>query len=430
MSVPSIAVGGGLGEKLVEAAEGTLLIRGVRLIDGRGGAPLDNATIVIEGTRIAAVETGAIGTPDGATEIDGSGLIAIPGLIDAHVHLTGFRTSEAFRRYLGESRDVRLIRAVQDMLSAFEAGYTAMRDCGLGSLGVPLREILASRSIVGPHVAATYRSISHTGGHCDWHFLPHDFVKETELRGAMADGVEDCMKAVRRNIREGATFTKVMVTTGNLGNPRVWPPKDIVSVEEIRAIVEATHAYNYIVAAHCIGSVGVRKAVDCGADTIEHGVIADDWGVLDLMAERGTILVPTMSVFHWMAAEGAARGMQGFGVRAAAETSATQREMVKRAKAAGVRIAAGTDTGSSFAIGRNAMELQLLTEAGLTPMEALVAATQTAADALGWGSQIGTLEPGKLADIVLLNFDPLQDIPRLQDKASVVKIVKAQETLN
>ncbi|TAM61269.1 MAG: amidohydrolase family protein [Chloroflexota bacterium] len=411
--------------RIQSVAERRVVIQGVRLIDGTGRPPATNMRVVVEGGRFAAVSGDEGPVPPDAILIGGHGLTMLPGLIDAHVHLTGQRGEGPYDRYFRDPRAVRLFRAADDAREAMAMGYTTVRDCGLSSFGLELRQAIEHGVLYGPRIAASHHALSATGGSCDWPDLPHDFVRDSRLRGHIVDTPDEAIRAVRSNFREGATFTKVFVTTGNLATEQAWPPREVMSDAELDAIVTSTHAQNALCAAHCIGAAGVQRAVVAGVDTIEHGVVADRWECLDLMAERATILIPTLSIFYHLA------GLTGEVSPREAVTERAKRifdgqlKMIPRALQAGVPLAAGTDTGSRFGRGKNSLELELLCSAGVSPLQAIVAATSSAAAACGWADQVGSIEVGKLADFVLIDGDPLADIRVLQDPARIQSVFKA-----
>lgn len=395
--------------ELLEMAGQTVLYNAT-VVDGSSSGPRDGLTIKIEGGLIRSVDQGDPTERHGSAvrAIDVEGRFVTPGFIDAHVHLTGVRNYDPYHRYLEASRDVRLIMAMQDMDAAFRAGFTGMRDLGVGGLGGALREIVGSGAVIGPRIASPHEAISHTGGPCDWPFLPSEVVSLLEPRGQIVDGVDACRRAVRSNFRNGATLTKIMVTSGNLAIPQLRQPREIWTDEELLALVDEGHKHGGLVAAHCMGSAGVRRAVLAGADTIEHGGIEDGWDVLELMAERQAILVPTLAFYYW-----ASEGLGSLGpaaVDAARAKLERQLEMVRRAHRAGVPIALGTDTGSRFGVGQNALEMALLVESGLSPATAIAAATRVAARALGWDQSLGSVEAGKLADLLVFEANPLESV--------------------
>lgn len=199
--------------------------------------------------------------------------------------------------------------------------------------------------------------------------------------------------------------------------------------EEIAAIVDEAHKRGKKAAAHAMGDDAIRNCLRAGVDTIEHSGFLSDYNLLDQMAEQGVILVPTLSVFYWVAAEGAQWGAHPAGIERAARARDAAMEMVREARARGVKLALGTDTCTTFGIGQNARELALLAEAGLTPLEALTAGTRTAAEALGLERALGTLEAGKLADLLILDRDPLQDLSCLIGKEHVKRIARSRDPL-
>jgi imidazolonepropionase-like amidohydrolase len=391
--------------ELVDTAGQTILYNAT-VVDGSQASP--GLTIRIDDGFIRSVDRSDPAPSPGERLVDVGGRFVTPGFIDAHVHLTGVRNYDPYHRYLAESRDVRLVMAMRDMDIAFRAGFTGMRDLGVGGLGGALRDIVESGAVIGPRLASPHEAISHTGGPCDWPFLPEDVVALIQPRGQIVDGVDACRSAVRANFRNGATLTKIMVTSGNLAIPQLRRPREIWTDEELQALVEEGHKHGGPVAAHCMGSNGVRRAVLAGADTIEHGGIEDGWDVLDIMAERQTILVPTLAFYFW-----AGEGLGSLGpaaVEAARIKLDKQLEMVRRAHEAGVPIALGTDTGSRFGVGENALEMALLVEAGLSTSAAIAAATRVAARALGWDDWLGTVEAGKIADLLVFDANPLDAI--------------------
>lgn len=403
-----------------------VVIRNVRLIDGTGGDVVERAHVSVEAGRIATIETGARAerARGSASTIDGDGLTLMPGLIDAHVHLTGQRSSSPFERYLGD-QSVALFRAAADARQMLEAGFTSARDCALGSFGPQLRKGISARVIQGPRLGVAHQTISQTGGACDLHALPYDWMKSEEPRGVQADGPWEFVHAVRRNFREGATFTKIMLTRGNLTGPSMWPPREDTTTEELEAAVRTTHALGGLCAAHCIGEEGVGRAVAAGVDTIEHGQMLEPGSsatehIYAEMAAFGTVLVPTLSIFWWMSQQ---PGVDSWVSEKATEAFDGQLRSVAQARDAGVTIAAGTDTGSRFGVGENALELELLVRAGLSPMEAIVAGTRHGAKAMGLSDIVGRVAEGWLADLVLVDGAPDVDVSVLRKPGAIAGVL-------
>jgi len=237
---------------------------------------------------------------------------------------------------------------------------------------------------------------------------------------------------VRLNCREGADLIKIMVASGGLQIGKKYPPPVGFTQDELAAIVDEAHRRGLVVATHCGGGPSVRAVVSAGADSVEHGDLEpQDYDILGEMAARGVTLVPTLSVCHWFHTKGAEKGTPQEGVDLAGHLLDLGFAMVHKAKEEGVKIAVGTDTGTpSWGVGLNALELELLVTAGLTPMEAIVAATKNAAECRGIGDHVGTLVPDKLADLLVLDVDPLQDIRALQDKNSISKILRSRDPIS
>jgi len=430
---------GPIGGKLISLVPngGTTVIKGGRLIDGTGSVPRDNVDIVIRGERIAAVghrEGVVLAEDSDVLVIDGTGRTVMPGLIDAHVHLRGALTSDPYKRFFwpeeGQTGGINAIFAAVVAYRALEAGWTTMTDLGCGPARA-LKWAINHDVVVGPRILAAVKAISGTGGHTDWLPLPYDLMKEKEYRGHIVDGVDQCRHAVRLNYREGADLIKIMVASAGL-QAKSWPPPVTLTHDELAAIVDEAHRRGLIVATHCGGAPSVRAAVAAGVDSVEHGKLEPpDYDILGRMAEQGVSLVPTLSVLYWFHSKGAERGTPQNMVDRAGQQLDLQCAMVRKAKEEGVNIALGTDTGTpKWGVGLNGLELQLLVDAGLTPMEAIVAATRNAAKARGIADQVGTIAPGKLADILVLEVDPLEDIRALQEKGNIAKILRSRDPIS
>lgn len=430
----SITEKGPLGKKVVALEEGkTTVLKGGSLIDGTGREPLAKAVVIVEGERITAVsQEGEVAIPSGENveTIDTSGQVIIPGLIECHIHLRGGTTYDPYRKYLVPPEGLRVIRAALEAYEMLAAGFTTIRDFGGGG-GLSVKGAINGGLILGPRIIAAITALSPTGGHGDWHPLPYEWVKEVTIRATLVDGVDECRKAVRLLLREGADVIKLFTTGGGITNT----PEDLAAlgrpeftVAELEAMVDEAHRKGTKVAAHAVGARGVREAVLAGVDTIEHGCFGfEEEDLLDLIAEKGVTLVPTLTILHLVATRGEEWGLLQGGIEKGRELLEQTAKMVKAAHDRGVRIAVGTD--AEFAIGENALELELMVEAGLSPMQAIVAGTQNGAIALGLEKDIGTVEPGKLADILVLTQDPLQDIRVLQNRESIARILKSKQPL-
>ncbi len=387
------------------------LIRNGTLIDGNGGPPLADAAILIEDNRIRAVgRAGSIRLPAGdVASIDAGGGYILPGLIDAHVHIT--MAWQSLERQLVEPFSLQFFKTVRHMQHTVEAGITCVRDAGGADLGV--KQAVETGLVLGPRLQISVAGLSITGGHGDnWMRCGADIcVPHPGCPDGRCDGVDGVRQKVREVLRAGAEVVKIMATGGVL-SPTDHPEFVQFSPEELDVIVrEAVYRRGIKVMAHAQGAAGIKNAVRAGIHSIEHGIYLDDEAIA-LMVAHGTFLVPTLLAPVSVLDLGEKGGMPEYGVRKAREVVEIHKESTRRAHKAGVKIAMGTDAGV-MPHGTNLRELALLTGIGMTPMEAIVATTRTAAECLGWQERIGTVEAGKLADIVVARANPLQDIASL-----------------
>jgi imidazolonepropionase-like amidohydrolase len=400
----------GLTARAADAA-GPLVVRAGTLIDGRGGPPVRNAVIVIEGGRFAAVGPG-VAVPPGARVVDLSQATVLPGFIDAHVHLAG--------RHLGEGewahasvRDTPqddAIRGVRNARLTLEAGFTTVRNVGAGQwTDIALRDAIGEGIVPGPRIVAAGYGIGITGGHCDENGYAPGLLDRGPEHG-IADGPGDAVRAVRSQIKQGADVIKICATGGVLSEG------DAVGVqqmgeEELAAVVAAAHLAERRVAAHAHGTEGIKAALRAGVDSIEHGSMLDDEAIRFFL-KTGAYLVPTLMAQETVSEAARSGVLKGERAAKALAVAPLARASIARAIEAGGKIALGTDAGV-FPHGRNGREFALLVEAGMRPMDAILAGTRNAADLLGLGDEVGTVEPGKVADLVAVAGDPLADIALL-----------------
>ncbi|MEM1549804.1 MAG: amidohydrolase family protein [Candidatus Methanomethylicia archaeon] len=392
------------------------------LIDGTGSPPLDKAIVVIDGGRIKAVGvSGEVKIPSDAKIIDLNGLTIMPGLIDAHMHFMGTRTHKLEENFTIPDQ-VKLLRCVSDASALLDAGFTTVKDCG-GTNGLYLKFAINEGSIRGPRVIASGYVLSQTFGHGDVHFLPINWVKEKIP--TICDGVDDCRRAARYALREGADFIKICAT-GGVMSMRDRPEHTQFSYEEIKAIVDEAQKVGTFVTAHAQGTQGIKIAISAGVKTIDHGIYLDEEAIR-MMKERDVILVPTLSIVHQIVTRGKEVGIVEWGLMKAAEAFESHIKSVKMAYEAGVKIAVGTDFGGPelWKLGTNAMELELLVDKiGFKPMDAIVSATKISAEACGLLNKIGTIETGKLADIIVVKGNPLEDIRILRNIENIKLVMK------
>jgi imidazolonepropionase-like amidohydrolase len=401
------------------------IILGSTLIDGTGAAPISDAAVVIDGDRIAAVGPRAkMSWPAGAEVIDAAGLTILPGLIDTHDHLASHGYALTRRWGLEEPASTSHLRTAAVLRQALAAGYTTMRDAG--GLDAGFKLAVDEGLSAGPRLITALAIISPTGGIGD-SVSPsgHEccVAAGPNLPRSVANGPDAVREVVRTMVRAGADVIKCATTGGASSRPGHGPRDAAFNPDEMRALVEESHALGRKVMCHALAGPGLRVAIEAGVDSIEHGCYLDEEPeLIRMMAERGIALVPTLTVYVYHRQSPAphvkARGADLYPHHLAS---------VRRALAAGVRVVAGTDAGG-HAHPPNALEIQYLVEAGLTPMQALQAATGWAAECVGRKDEIGTVTAGALADLVLVDGDPLGNVTLLQRPERIRLVVKGGET--
>jgi len=400
----------------------SIVLRAARLIDGTGAPAITDAAIVITGDRIVAVgKASAVAVPRGARVIDLGNATLLPGFIDAHTHIIGRPLSDpasdlaAVKDYPGYGAIV----GVENARKTLMAGFTSIRVLGAPNFDdMALREAITEGTVPGPRMENAGHSFGITGGHCDengW----RPGLADNDYRTGVADGVDEVRKAVRYQVKYGADVIKICATGGVLSEGDAVGATQY-TLEEMKAVVDEAKKLDRKVAAHAHGTEGITLAVLAGVASIEHGSFLDARGA-QLMHERGTFLVPTISAGEMVenaAKSGRLKGLRGEKALAAA---AGMRNAVKLAVKYDVPIALGTDAGVGDH-GKNGHEFTLMvTWGGMTPMQSIVAGTSNAAKLLGWDARLGTLTTGKLADIVAVSGDPLADITVMERPVFVMK---------
>lgn len=385
------------------------VIKGGLLIDGTGRAPVADSVIVITDNKITAVgKASEVTMPEGEYELlDASGKTVLPGLIDCHVHLTmdPDANSEPKSR---EPDTLTALRAANNARLTLAGGITTVRDVGAkGYADISLKKAINDGIAIGPRLLASGKNLCITGGH------GHGAGREV-------DGPDDARKAAREQIKAGADVIKLMATGGVL-TPGVEPGSPQLTVEEMRAAVEEAHKAGRKTASHAQGNTGIKNAILAGIDSVDHGCFLDEEAI-QMMLDRGTFLVPTLSAPHNIIKHGLAAGIPEFAVRKTERVKDAHFASFQNAYKAGVKIAMGTDAATPFnRHGENSSELVLMVSAGMAPMDAVVCATARAAELLGLSEQIGTIETGRLADILIVNNNPLEDMNCIRDIYVVIK---------
>lgn len=394
------------------------LIRAGALFDGTGETVRSNVSILVRDGQIEAVGP-RLAAPAGAEEIDLSGWTVLPGLIDLHTHLTsdpsrGFTESQ-FRNFPGYSAIVGTKNARITLL----AGFTTVQNVGAREFAdIAVRDAINQGVVPGPRIFTAGKSIAITGGHCDRGGYRPDLGDEPSWQDGIINGADEARAAVRYQIKYGADLIKVCATAGVMSAGTEIGPAQ-TTLDELRAIVETARMLNRRVTVHAHGREGIVNSLRAGVNSIQHGSVIDD-EIIGLMTQQRVFLVPTMMAYDFVFREAQAGRMSRNSAIKALEVTPLARASHRRAIAAGVPIAFGTDAGV-YEHGQNAGEFELLVQAGMAPARALLAATRDAAAAMGRQDRLGTIEAGKLADIIAVRGNPLANVAALKDVGFVMK---------
>ena len=391
------------------------ILEGMTLIDGLGSC-IPDAAVAFDGERIAEVgKKGEIQVPPEAVRYDLTGKFVLPGLVDAHVHLDMHGMADTYHESLVEDK-LRTIRAAREMANTLRAGITTVRNAGsVNCIDIAVKQAVAEGLLVGPRILASGRIICMLSAGSEY------------FRGLYreADGVEENRRAAREQLKEGADVLKVMAT-GAVMNPGGIPGAAQLDTDEMRAVVNEGEKAGKHTAAHAHGARGIKNAVRAGVRTIEHGTLADA-EALKMMADNGVYLISTLSSNYWMRHHASQTlEIPKFMSDKADEIARIRRENLHRAIAAGVCVVMGTDAGTPYNFhGKNATELVRYVRIGLmNEMDAIIAATRNAAQAIGMADDIGTIETGKYADCLVLNQNPLHDIKCLDSLENISAVFK------
>jgi imidazolonepropionase-like amidohydrolase len=376
------------------------------------GEVIEKGAIAINGNMITFVGPTKRSRPSKKDKVfDISGKTILPGLIDAHVHLCLDGSPDPMTSLLKDSTPQLTLKAAHHARRTLNAGVTTIRDMGgKDYVDLAIRDGIESGLLQGPRMICSGRVVCMTGGH-GWQF------------GREADGTDEIREAVREQLKAGADFVK-LIATGGVMTKGVDPGATQFTLEELMAGVEEAKKAGRRTATHAQGTEGIKNALWAGINSIEHGFFLDDEAI-ELMLEMNAYLVPTLNAPYQIIKGGVKKGVPRYAVEKSKAVMKSHFQSVRRAYKAKIPIAMGTDAGTPFNChGENLKEMELLVKAGMTAMEAIIATTKTASEVLGLEKKIGTLEKEKLADLVVVDGDPLKDIGLLQNKDKVLVIVK------
>jgi imidazolonepropionase-like amidohydrolase len=393
----------------------SVVIHAGHVLDVKTGTLLSDQTIVIDDSKIVSVGPSAQAkAPAGVTVIDLPNATVLPGLIDAHTHLT----SDPKFGYdqLGISLPREALIGAKNARVTLLAGFTTVRNVGAGGYtDVALRDAINAGDVPGPRMLVSGPPLSITGGHCDNNLLPFEYHATSD---GVADGIAAVQQKVRQNIKYGVDLIKVCASGGVLSKGDD-PQASQYTLEEMKAIVADAHRLGRKVAAHAHGAQAILWASEAGVDSIEHGSYIDDAGIAE-MKKNGTYLVPTLYLGDWFLENAERNHVPDFLLVKAKAVMPAARLNIAHAFASGVKVAFGTDA-AVYPHGLNAHEFAVMVKLGLTPLQAIQASTINAADLLGWSGKVGTLEPGAWGDVIAVDGNPLQDVTFLERVKFVMK---------
>ncbi|WP_414830930.1 amidohydrolase family protein [Alteromonas sp. H39] len=395
-----------------------------RMIDVESGKLINNAVVVVDGNQIqAAGVQGRVTIPDDAERVDLGNATLMPGLMDMHVHLTSDATKHGYKR-LSVSLPRAAITGVKHAQDTLMAGFTTVRNVGApGFADVALRDAINAGDVPGPRMFVAGPSLGVTGGHCDSNLLPYEYEDYSE---GVADGPWEVRKAVRRNIKYGATVIKFCATGGVLSKGTKVGAQQY-TLEEMKALIAEAHLRGLTVATHAHGTSGIKDAIRAGVDSVEHVSLLDDEAI-ELALKNGTYFSMDIYVTEYILGEGEKAGILEESLNKERVVGKRQRENFEKAVKAGVKMVFGSDAGV-YPHGDNGKQFARMVKFGMTPMQAIQAATINPATLLKQQDTLGSLSEGKLADMVAVPGNPLEDMQKMEDIRFVMKDGQIVKTL-
>ncbi len=401
-----------------------ILFTNARLLDATGEPPQDDMAVIVDGEKISWIgPSHQAQAPEDAQVIDVGGKTLMPGMIDVHMHICQGTIPNPIAEYT-EIIPLTAIRGTVQARAVLDSGYTTIRNLGaLGYADVAVKEAINQGIVKGPRVLASGEMVMTEGSSERGYMRPEVQIAESGI----FVGTDGARRAVRAQVYNGADVIK-LIASGRVGSNAYSMPWDTeMTQDEMEAICDEAHRWGKKVAAHAYSAASVSACVMAGVDSIEHGAMIDE-PTIALMAERGAALVPTMTAFNNYLLPGAEERFPAYRLARGRPMAQLQRGNFQKYLEYGLKIATGSDGPRPGSLpGSSALEMQLLVDAGMTPMQAIQAATKNAAEVLDLGNDIGTVEQGKLADLIVVDGDPLEDIKILKDRVHIHVVMKGGE---
>jgi len=398
---------------------GTVVLKNANIIDCTGGAPQPDGWVIVEGNRIKAIGQGSKGAlPADAQKIDCKGQTLLPGLIDCHVH-TGSIGPSIVEQQKRNFTSMLVIKSLRNLKDTIDQGFTTIRDCG--GIDAGFRQAVAEGLVPGPRLFVSGRILSQTGGHGDWRLPTERYspFQEAGVASDICDGVTEVRRGAREQIRQGVDFIKIMAG-GGAASPSDELDTSQYSLEEMQAVVFEAESVGKYVAAHCYSDRGIKLCCKAGIRTIEHGNLLTESSA-DAMKETGAYLVPTMTTYVMISKMGRELGLPDDMIRKINEALEKAESSLAIALAKGIRIGSGSDCLGPMQVHKG-MELALQAKV-MGPMGALMATTKTNAEIIKQEKNLGTITPGKLADLILVKGDPLKDMSLFQNYRENITLI-------
>jgi imidazolonepropionase-like amidohydrolase len=398
---------------------GTVVLKNANIIDCTGGAPQPDGWVIVEGNRIKAIGQGSKGAlPADAQKIDCKGQTLLPGLIDCHVH-TGSIGPSIVEQQKRNFTSMLVIKSLRNLKDTIDQGFTTIRDCG--GIDAGFRQAVAEGLVPGPRLFVSGRILSQTGGHGDWRLPTERYspFQEAGVASDICDGVTEVRRGAREQIRQGVDFIKIMAG-GGAASPSDELDTSQYSLEEMQAVVFEAESVGKYVAAHCYSDRGIKLCCKAGIRTIEHGNLLTESSA-DAMKETGAYLVPTMVTYVMISKMGRELGLPDDMIRKINEALEKAESSLAIALAKGIRIGSGSDCLGPMQVHKG-MELALQAKV-MGPMGALMATTKTNAEIIKQEKNLGTITPGKLADLILVKGDPLKDMSLFQNYRENITLI-------